>query len=202
MHWSTQLFACSTITILISGCNHEPPKDARSLADQVVVLQNSLAGAADTRQVDQDTRILVEQIAAAQSSFAQPTSAEQAFEASSLLTEADILEITGARVIEKIPGDKFRIYENYCTWHLTTEGIIRKIELGVVSPGGRKYFDTGLALAAEKPLPGLGDVAIVHKSGSTAAVKGDTLVEVTYSSYPPRPEIPQRLIERIFSRLP
>jgi hypothetical protein len=136
--------------------------------------------------------------------MAQQKSSEPAYAASDMLTDDEVFEITGAKVLEKKSGDTFHVYENFCTWHLITDaGLNQTIELSVVSPGGRNYYDRGLALAAERSIWGLGDIAILHKSGNTAAVKGDSLVEIRFGGPSEnRQEVTRRLVEKVFSRLP
>ena len=204
MNRSTRLLACAVLAVFTSGCTSQTQEDARNLADQIEAAQNSIARGAGSNSGDQNTRAVLEQIALARSSMAQQKSSEQAYAASDMLTDDEISEITGAKVREKKTGDTFHVYENFCTWYLISDaGLNQTIELSVVSPGGRNYYDRGLALATEKPLSGLGDVAILHKSGNTAAVKGDSLVEIRFGGPSTnREEVTRRLVEKVFSRLP
>ena len=197
MNRSIRLLACAALAFFTSGCTSRTQEDARSLADQIARATGENAG-------DQNTRAVLGQIALARSTMAQQKSSEPSYPASDMITDDEIFEITAAKVLEKKSGDTFHVYENFCTWHLITDvGLNQTIELSVVSPGGRNYYDRGLALAAEKSISGLGDIAILHKSGNTAAVKGDSLVEIRFGGPTDnREEVTRRLVEKVFSRLP
>ena len=113
----------------------------------------------------------------------------EAPDACGLLTDSDIAEITGWEVDTVEPGPAMGIYQNGCTWVLAGGSAApAEIELGVLSPGGRSYFDTYFAPYAEdegsEPLEGVGDVGLVGGiSGSAMAVQGDLLADVYWLDF-------------------
>lgn len=103
-----------------------------------------------------------------------------ALDACSLLSDAEIQQVTQRTVASKKPGTVQGIFDNGCSWELTPsekDMVGWTIKLGVVSPGGRHYFDTYFR-PYDSPIPGLGDAAVKREVGSIEAAKGDTLVSV------------------------
>lgn len=102
-------------------------------------------------------------------------------EACSLLTDAEIESATGRSVASKQPGTVQGVFENGCTWELELaedDYVGWSIDVGVISPGGRRFYDTYVAPFAEGPVPNLGDAAVSQEVGGIDVVKGDTLVSV------------------------
>jgi hypothetical protein len=97
-----------------------------------------------------------------------------------LLSPADILAATGRAVATKTPGPVMGIFDQGCSWELATgtgDVVAWSIDLGVITPGGRSYFDRYLGPDGE-PISGLGDAAVEESAGGITAVKADTLVSV------------------------
>jgi hypothetical protein len=127
----------------------------------------------------------------------------QVLDACSLLTDAEILQVTGSAVVSKEPGDPTGVLGDGCDWKLDigSEIVAPEVALGVMSSGGRAYFDTYFLPYATEPVSGLGDEAIRDDATSLMAVKGDVLVSVQVVGKRTN-EFPRQLIEVIFSKLP
>ncbi|OGO59115.1 MAG: hypothetical protein A2V85_16980 [Chloroflexi bacterium RBG_16_72_14] len=128
-----------------------------------------------------------------------------------LLTTEDIVEVTGWKVAEVRAEMTHGLFENGCRWTLDggpamAMGVPARIVLGVLSPGGRDYFDRYFApFAAEngdEPLEGLADVGLRQSTGSVMAVLGDVLVAVQWldgtASQSDKPvDIVRRVLENV-----
>jgi hypothetical protein len=107
-----------------------------------------------------------------------PTGGEAAaIRACDLLSDADIEELTGSTVVEKLDNVADTIYANHCRWNLAAG----EINLGIVRPGGRDFYDTRLGIVnGLVPVEGLAaDTATFQElTGTIWAVKDDTLVDL------------------------
>jgi hypothetical protein len=132
--------------------------------------------------------------------------AGQAVQACDLLTDADIEQVTGYGVLTREPGHVMGIFPNGCLWELGSESetTLWTIDVGVISPGGRHYFDTYLSFPdMTDPVPGLGDAAVTDDGGSITAVKGDSLVSVFLILFgDTEDEMVRELTEIALSRVP
>ncbi|NJD29498.1 MAG: DUF3558 domain-containing protein [Chloroflexi bacterium] len=101
-----------------------------------------------------------------------------------LLTDAEIKEVTTYDILSKEAGPQQGIYQNGCNWKLAsgTEGIPWEIVVGVVSPGGRSYYDRYFSMMNYEPVAGVdADIAVEQDlTDSYMAVKGDTMVDIQY----------------------
>jgi hypothetical protein len=102
-----------------------------------------------------------------------------------LLTDQDIKQATGFKVLSSEAGGKAT--EPNCTWTLDTGSLIDNwVELAVMSSGGKAKFDFW-ATAYSPPLehvPGIGDDAIKTATipgGTVYAVTGDRLLTLSFS---------------------
>jgi hypothetical protein len=105
----------------------------------------------------------------------------QAVDACSLLSDEEIEQTLGYPVKTKTPGSVMGIFANGCSWEVDSaaEQIVDwSLDVGVISPGGRQYYDTYLGPYDGEPISGLGDVAQESDAGGINGVKGDTLVSV------------------------
>ena len=105
----------------------------------------------------------------------------QAFDACSLLSDAEVEQITGGSVATRTDAPVQGIYDNGCAWELEkVPGEVAgwSIELGVIAPGGRDFYDDVLSPYAAGPVPGIGDVASEGQACEIVAVKVDSLVSV------------------------
>ena len=100
------------------------------------------------------------------------------------------------------------IFDNGCNWELDPgrDDIVGwTIELGVISPRGRSYFDTFLSFPEDtEPVSGLGDVAVSSDVGGIHAVKGDTLVSVFVIAFNADDEsaLTRELVQTALSHVP
>ena len=137
---------------------------------------------------------------------AAPPVAGQAVEACDVLTDADIEQVTGYGVLTREPGHVMGIFPNGCVWELGSdeEATLWSIDVGVISPGGRHFFDTYLSFPdMTDPVPGLGDAAVTDQGGGITAVKGDSLVSVLLILFgDTEDEMLRELTEVALSRLP
>lgn len=119
-------------------------------------------------------------VSAQQTSVAVAPPAGQTIEACSMLSDSEIQAITGRAPAKKTPGATMGIFDNGCEWELPegpNDGVPWTVDLGVVSPGGRNYYDRFMAISGD-PLTGFGDAAVSDEVGGITAVKGDTMVSV------------------------
>lgn len=110
-----------------------------------------------------------------------------------LLSEEDLIELTtwGAETVE--PGPQQGIFRDGCLWTLTDGSSAAiygpaTISLGVVSPGGRSYYDTYFAPFAEEydqeHLTDVGDEGLADTfTNSVLAVQGDSFVSVQWLDF-------------------
>jgi len=129
------------------------------------------------------------------------TGTSRSYQAIDLLTDADIREITGKSLARKTATSGS--FMNAGEFELSGDnGVDASIVVGVMSSGGRPYFDKCLGQAANATVPDLGDGAISPETDHILAVQGDTLVEVQYVGISQaQPGVVSRLVERVFSRL-
>lgn len=148
-------------------------------------------------------------------STAQPASAAPSSDgggeadACAMLSDEDIVELTGFEVDTMEPGAAMGVYEDGCHWTLAGGstagmGIPAEITLGVVSPGGRSYFDTYIAPYAEdygqEPLQGVGDVGLTGGLvGTATAVEGDFLADLQWSDFDGDDSVAIALLERVLA---
>jgi hypothetical protein len=121
-----------------------------------------------------------------------------------LLEDAQIESVTGVAILTETPGETMGLWLNGCTWTLESgiAGAPWQVVLGVLTPGGRHYYDTFMAIMEAEPITGLGDVAIRSEANTVVAVKGDALVAIQYIDLSaPREEVPVELIKVVFASL-
>ena len=102
-----------------------------------------------------------------------------------LLTDADIKAVTGYTVSTKVPGPQGGVFPTGCLWELdSTEMIPPSIALGVMTQGGRAYYDTYFkqqdVAAGGTPLTGVGDEAVDVGFGTVHVVSGDAFFNLQY----------------------
>lgn len=98
-----------------------------------------------------------------------------------LLTDADIVAITGTTVVSKDSNVADTIYENHCRWTLKRpDGGTGTLDLGILSPGGREVYDHSGGTSGLQSIGGLpADAAgLDTNTGSVFAVRGDVLIDV------------------------
>jgi hypothetical protein len=98
-----------------------------------------------------------------------------------LLTDADILEVTGAAPISHASSPWFGQWDSNCTWQIEGGGPVpATIKVFVRSPGGRASWDQYLVPIQGEftAVPGLGDAAFEKVQWPTHVLAGDTYVSV------------------------
>jgi hypothetical protein len=149
----------------------------------------------------EDPRDVRGEVTQVKSQVLAQTGTSQARKAIDLLTDSDIREITGKTLARRTATSG--AFMNAGEFELSGDnGVDASIVVGVMSPGGRPYFNKCLSRAANATVANLGDGAIIPETDHIIAVQGDTLVEVQYIGISQaQPSVVNRLIERIFSRL-
>lgn len=124
-----------------------------------------------------------------------PASAD---EPCTLLTEAEITQVTGFDVRWIFPNeDVAGELPIGCNWSLGTSEAGADIVIGVRSPGGGALFDP----ARGDPLEGIGERAVQSEPAVVEALKGDTFVSVTYIGDDERPDITRELARLIMEKV-
>lgn len=120
-----------------------------------------------------------------------------AVRACDLLSDADIEELTGSTVVEKLDNVLDTTYANHCRWNLKAG----EINLGVVAPGGRTFYDERIGfINGLEPVEGLdAEIATLQDlTGSIFAVKNDVLVDIfTIGIVAPDVDIVARVLENL-----
>lgn len=128
-----------------------------------------------------------------------------------LLTDEEIEQATGAAVESMDHGPVLGIFDNGCEWTLEAGagGVEASVTVGVISPGGLRYYESffepfiGEEGGHVEAIPGLGDKASRDEFGNIMAVKGDTLVDVSYTTFPtPDEDVVMPLIQAALARVP
>lgn len=110
---------------------------------------------------------------------------DQTVDACALLTAADIEAGTGLAAKPGLSGPQGGIFPSGCLWELVDDDSIvpPEVTLGVISPGGRDYYDryfAGLGDPGYEPIEGLGDLAVDAQFGAVLVVSGDVFFQVQY----------------------
>jgi len=105
-------------------------------------------------------------------------------DACAVLTDDQILEITGYAVVEKVPGiNHSGPFTAGCFWSLDARQFdwTHDLYLNILAPGGRASFDQYLVDWPDlEHVPDLGDDAVLDVGNSSVAVTGDARVDVQY----------------------
>lgn len=121
-----------------------------------------------------------------------------------LLTDSDIVELTGTTVVSKEDNVADTVYVNHCRWTLQRpDGGNGTLDLGVLSPEGRERYDHTGGPEGLKPIQGLpaDDAGTDDLTGSIFAVRGDTMVDVFTLSLLLSEETEIEVMRRVLDRL-
>jgi hypothetical protein len=122
-------------------------------------------------------------------------------DACSLLTNADIKEITGFEVgdVNKHPNDT--IFPSACEWKFKDVGWT--LDLGITSPGGQAAWDRLVPYAQGKAVTGIGDAAFLTDiAGDLMVRKGDSFFDIQYVAVGGAKDTQDRLAKRVVEHLP
>jgi hypothetical protein len=98
----------------------------------------------------------------------------------SLLTDAEITQITKQPIVSKTVGQQLGVFDIGCDWEVGPPNQVTwSVQLGVIPAGGRSYYDQYFAPFEGTPITGLGDEARERADNEVLAVHGDVLVGVT-----------------------
>lgn len=122
-------------------------------------------------------------------------------EACSLLTDADIKEITGFDVAEVIPDPADTTFPSACEWRV--EGAAWQVVLGVSSPGGQATWNSLVPYTQGEAVTGIGDEAFLAEAGGDLMVRrGDTFFDIQYVAVGEPLGTLDRLAKRVLENLP
>ncbi len=102
----------------------------------------------------------------------------------SLLTDAEILEVTGVAAISHEGSPWFGQWDTSCTWQVASAGAVpATIKLLVKSPGGRASWDQYMVPIQGEftAIPDLGDAAFAKVLWPTHVLVGDTYFSVQFA---------------------
>jgi hypothetical protein len=98
----------------------------------------------------------------------------------SLLTDAEITQITKQPIVSKEAGQQLGVFDVGCDWEVGPPNQVTwSIQVGVIPSGGRAYYDKYFAPYEGTPITGLGDEARERSANEVLAVHGDVLAGVT-----------------------
>jgi len=98
----------------------------------------------------------------------------------SLLTDAEITQITKQPIVSKESGQQLGVFDIGCDWEVGPPNQVTwSIQVGVIPSGGRAYYDKYFAPFEGTPITGLGDEARERSANEVLAVHGDVLAGVT-----------------------
>lgn len=105
-------------------------------------------------------------------------------EACTMLMAADVEAILGASLVTAVPAQQLGIFTNGCLFELSVGGTTTSVNLGVMTSGGRAYYDAEIKPTNTQngytSIVGLGDEAVNARPGSVLVVAGDVLLSVNY----------------------
>jgi hypothetical protein len=101
-----------------------------------------------------------------------------------MLAAADVQAVLGASLVTAVPAQQLGIFTNGCLFELSVAGTTASVNIGVMTSGGRAYYDTEIKPTNTQngytPIEGLGEEAVNARPGSVLVVAGDVLLSVNY----------------------
>lgn len=114
-----------------------------------------------------------------------------------LLTAAEIKQVTGFEIKWIFPNTDSGDLPVGCNWSLGTAELGADIVIGVRPTGGSSLLDP----ARGEALEGIGDRALQSEPAVVEALKGDTYVSLTYMEDEERPDVTRELARLIMEKL-
>lgn len=124
-----------------------------------------------------------------------------------LLTDEEILEVTGSPAVGKEGTRRGGMWDAACVWQVQSGGMVpATLTVTIKSPGGRAIWDQYMVpIQAEfTPVADLGDAAFAKVLWPTHVLAGDTYVSVQFSGGtdpegPATTELARRVVEKLGS---
>ena len=101
-------------------------------------------------------------------------------DACAVLAAADIQAVAGATLVTTVPAQQQGIFTNGCLYELSDGSTTTTVNLGVMVPGGRAYYDENVRNAGYASIDGLGEAAVKARAGAVMVLAGDVLLSVQY----------------------
>ncbi|HET9852787.1 MAG TPA: hypothetical protein VFP56_09805 [Candidatus Limnocylindrales bacterium] len=101
-------------------------------------------------------------------------------DACAVLSATDIQAVTGATLVTTVPAQQQGIFTNGCLYELNDGSTTTTVNLGVMVPGGRAYYDANVRNAGYGSIEGLGEAAVKARAGAVMVLAGDVLLSVQY----------------------
>lgn len=122
-----------------------------------------------------------------------------------LLTDQEILEVTGFAVLGKTGGPRGGMWNAACVWEVQGAGVVpATVTVTIKSPGGRTTWDQYMVPIQGEftQVAGLGDAAFAKVHWPTHVVVGDTYVSVQLIDSPdPEGPVSTELARRVVEKL-
>lgn len=165
-------------------------------------------GSAKAQMVEVARRVLEHLFGLAASTATPPTGGQATGGVSdpcSLLTDDEILEVTGRAPSSHEGGARFGAFTTGCIWQVQGAGMMpATITVLMKNPGGRASWDQYLVPIQGEftAVPGLGDAAFAKVHWPTHVVVGDTYVSVQFVDSPdPEGPISTELARRVVEKV-
>ena len=126
-------------------------------------------------------------------------------DACDLLTDEEILEVTGLPALGKESTPRVGLWDAQCLWEVqSASGVPAAITLTIKRPGGRASWDQYLVPIQGElmAIDGLGDAAFGRAHWPTHVLVGDTYVSVQFMDFPdPEGPVSTELARRVVANL-
>jgi len=134
-------------------------------------------------------------------------------DACSLVTDAELEQVTGLEIANKGPSGLATVLPSVCDYEFTTDSVFNhaSLTMGVMTSDGRSYYETYFepfigdeSGYLDEAVSGIGDKAARGGTDTIMAVRGDALVDVQYVGLGDNrdEEMPVRIMQLVLSKLP
>ena len=122
-----------------------------------------------------------------------------------LLSDQDILEITGLEATGKEGSISFGLWDAQCVWQVQGTGSVpATLKVTIKSPGGRANWDQYMIPIQSEftAVDGLGEAAFAKVHWPTHVLVGDTYISVQFADFPdPEGPVSTELARRVVANL-